>query len=215
MDAFNSSNRHDDQDLRAAMDATFEPYREVWNDPAKLKWVISCFIANGTRYLLEGTGGKGQDEFAIQDYAIIAYFLEEYVRVMTSKSTLSLGKKSMEKDGIDWNKIRRLQMRSKPTEHDLVKFYHERNPCKCLEKRYREGESVRKEMMALEEKKKGEEEKSNEGGGAGRKVKVDKGKVRVMMDGRVVNLDDLTMDEYYRLNAARAEFAWRNSSLLK
>eukprot|EP00984_Skeletonema_dohrnii_P033953 scaffold32269_cov50-Skeletonema_dohrnii-CCMP3373.AAC.1 len=48
MDAFNASGRHDDQDLRAAMDATYEKFTEVWKDAAKLKWVISCFVANGT-----------------------------------------------------------------------------------------------------------------------------------------------------------------------
>eukprot|EP00985_Skeletonema_marinoi_P014309 scaffold7240_cov69-Skeletonema_marinoi.AAC.1 len=38
MDAFNASGRHDDQDLRAAMDATYEKFTEVWKDAAKLKW---------------------------------------------------------------------------------------------------------------------------------------------------------------------------------
>lgn len=146
MDAFNASGRHDDQDLRAAMDATYEQFTEVWMDAAKLKWVISCFVANGTRYILDGTGDGGEDAYAVKDYAIIAYYLEEYVKV-----TL---KKTQEK--MDWNKICELQVRNHPSDHDLVKFYHERNPCKCLEKLYKEGEK------ALKEKAEGKgEEKSH------------------------------------------------------
>lgn len=133
MDAFNASGRHDDQDLRAAMDATYDKFTEVWKDAAKLKWVISCFVANGTRYLLDGTGDGGEDEYAIMDYAIIAYYLEEYVKV-TLKRT---------KERMDWDSICELQVGNYPSKHDLVKFYHQRNPCKCLEKLYREGEKAK------------------------------------------------------------------------
>jgi len=142
MDAFNASGRHDDQDLRAAMDATYEKFTEVWKDAAKLKWVISCFVANGTRYILDGTGEGGEDEYAVKDYAIIAYYLEEYVNVTIKKT----------QDRMDWKKICELQVGNQPEEHELVKFYHRRNPCKCLEKLYREGEKD-KAMREKEEKK--------------------------------------------------------------
>ena len=132
MDAFNASGRHDDQDLRAAMDATYDRFMEVWKDAAKLKWVISCFVANGTRYILDGTGEGGEDEYAVKDYAIIAYYLEEYVKVTLKKT----------QDKMDWRQICELQVRNNPTDHDLVKFYHERNPCKCLEKLHKEGEKA-------------------------------------------------------------------------
>jgi len=142
MDAFNASGRHDDQDLRAAMDATYEKYTEVWKDPAKLEWVISCFIANGTRYILEGTGEGGEDKYAIKDYAIIAYYMEEYVAVMLRKTH----------ERMEWDKICELQVGSDPEEHKLVKFYHARNPCKCLEKLFREGEKKAKAMKDKEVK---------------------------------------------------------------
>eukprot|EP00986_Skeletonema_menzelii_P008545 scaffold3640_cov237-Skeletonema_menzelii.AAC.1 len=142
MDAFNASGRHDDQDLRAAMDATYDQFSEVWKDAAKLKWVISCFVANGTRYILDGTGEGGGDEYAIKDYAIIAYYLEEYVKVTLKKT----------QERMDWKRICELQVGNNPSEHQLVKFYHERNPCKCLEKLYREGEKVKALREKLGEK---------------------------------------------------------------
>lgn len=157
MDAFNASGRHDDQDLRAAMDATYDQFSEVWKDAAKLKWVISCFVANGTRYILDGTGLRegGEDEYAIKDYAIIAYYLEEYVKVTLKKT----------QERMDWKSICELQVGNNPSEHQLVKFYHERNPCKCLEKLYREGEKAKAMKEKLGEKKMTVEENPPNNGG--------------------------------------------------
>lgn len=149
MDAFNASGRHDDHDLRAAMDSTYEKYSEVWKDPSKLEWVTSCFIANGTRYLLDGTGEGGTDKYAIMDYAIIAYFMQEYVDITLRKT----------KQGImEWEKICELQVGNDPEVHELVRFYHARNPCKCLEKMFREGEKA----MAMKEKKENQQQQQQQ-----------------------------------------------------
>lgn len=149
MNGFNASGRHDDQDLRAATDSTYEKYSNVWNDASKLEWVISCFVANGTRYILDGTGGDGgEDKHATKDYAIIAYYLEQYIAVMLRKS----------QDKVDWEKIRELQVDNNPSEHVLVSFYQKRNPCSCLSRKYKEGE---KEANAIK-KKELEEEENNQ-----------------------------------------------------
>ena len=151
MTGFNSTNGHNAHDLRAAHDLTTVKYgSSVWSNADMLNWIKSCFIANGTRYLLDGTPDKGGvDAHATKDYAIIALYIEQYIAITLTKT----------QDTFDWDTISSLQMDANPTKHQLVSFYHSRNPCSCLKKLFREGEETEKFMRAVreeEERREGE-----------------------------------------------------------
>jgi hypothetical protein len=151
MTGFNSTNGHNAHDLRAAHDMTTEKYGStVWSNVDMLNWIKSCFIANGTRYLLDGTPDKGGvDAHATKDYAIIALYIEQYIAITLTKTQTTF----------NWDAISSLQMDANPTKHMLVSFYHSRNPCSCLNKLFREGEETEKFMRKVreeEERREGE-----------------------------------------------------------
>ena len=140
---FNSTNGHNAHDLRAAQDMTTEKYgTTVWSNVDMLNWIKRCFIANGTRYLLDGTPDKGGvDAHATKDYAIIALYIEQYIAITLTKTQTTF----------DWDAISSLQMDANPTKHMLASFYHSRNPCSCLNKLFREGEETDKFMRRVRE----------------------------------------------------------------
>jgi hypothetical protein len=109
----------------AAREATIEKYPEVWDDPFKIKQVLSFFIATGTQGVLDGNVDNARD------YATAACFLEDYMAVILHK-TKALG--VLTKVAELWS----------ADEHTLVKYLRKNIPCKCLDKKYKEVKSITK-----------------------------------------------------------------------
>ena len=107
------------ESFSAAIDATYEKYSAVWDDPAKLGRVVSLFVAEGTQNILDG------NIRASRGMATLACFLELYVEVRSLKSQSKMA----------WQRMAELGTADINT---LVSFLRKRIPCKCLDKKYKE-----------------------------------------------------------------------------
>lgn len=102
--------------FNAAIGAALERYPEVWNDPAKMQLVVSCFVSVGTQYIL-----YGEYKMARAD-TFFASYCEQYIAVTLRKSQVST----------DWAKIYEL---SHADERTLVGYVRKRIPCTCLDEK--------------------------------------------------------------------------------
>ena len=68
-------NRSISECLTAAHDATLDKYKEVCNDPAKMKTAMSCFMCSGTDFVLSSEYACARGD------ATIARYLEQYIAV--------------------------------------------------------------------------------------------------------------------------------------
>jgi hypothetical protein len=111
--------------LMAAEKATKEEHPEVWEDPTKLKQVVSFYLFNGTRGVLDG------NITCARTFAFIACYLEEYIAVHLHKTKVTHNP----------TKIVELW---KADEHTLVKYLRKNTPCNCLDGKYNDVKSIRK-----------------------------------------------------------------------
>ena len=113
----------------AATTVTFEKYPEVIKDSAKMKLIITHFVAMGTECLL---AGNYDDARQIASFA--RYF--EYVNVEYSHCH---GRN--EGNTANWQNM--FEMIS-ADEHTLVKYLRKRIRCHCLEEKYKQVKSITK-----------------------------------------------------------------------
>eukprot|EP00985_Skeletonema_marinoi_P000035 scaffold8_cov142-Skeletonema_marinoi.AAC.28 len=112
-----------------AYHATKEKYGEVWNDPGKMKFVVSYLITCGTSKVLEG-----HTKIASK-YASLASYFEQYMEVDFLNT----------RPYPNWPKIRELYISSSAAdEHTLVSFLKKRIPCSCLDEKYKQVKSISK-----------------------------------------------------------------------
>eukprot|EP00984_Skeletonema_dohrnii_P033569 scaffold30514_cov154-Skeletonema_dohrnii-CCMP3373.AAC.2 len=112
-----------------AYHATKETYGEVWNDPGKMKFVVSYLITCGTSKVLEG-----HPKIASK-YAALASYFEQYMEVDFLNT----------RPYPNWPKIRELYISSSAAdEHTLVSFLKKRIPCCCLDEKYKQVKSISK-----------------------------------------------------------------------
>lgn len=114
--------------LVAATKATMQDYAEVFQDPDKLELVISHFLMIGTKCILEGNydGARWSASFA-------KYF--QFVRDEVSHY------RNGTEQAQGASKMTELQSAD---EHTLVKFFKNRVPCSCLDKKYKEVKHITK-----------------------------------------------------------------------
>ena len=104
--------------------ATKEQFASVWNDLAMMKHVVSCLVASGAQYILDG------DNLSARIEASFACYFEQLIAFNMKTAPM-----------IDCHSIGELQMSDINT---LVNYFRKRIPCKCLDKRHKEVKSVTK-----------------------------------------------------------------------
>lgn len=114
--------------LVAATKATMQDYAEVFQDPDKLELVISHFLMIGTNCIL-----KGHNDGARWSASFAKYF--QFVRDEVSHY------RNGTEQAQGASKITELQSAD---EHTLVKFFKNRVPCSCLDKKYKEVKHITK-----------------------------------------------------------------------
>ena len=123
--------------FECAYEVTKREYAEVWNDPDKLQWIASRFLAHGTKDILRGEydvsrGSAGMACFFEQSAAIAMHELNDT------------------QDSCDWGTYATLCDWGKQYElcdadpYTLVSFFRKRIPCKCLDSKYKEVKSITK-----------------------------------------------------------------------
>ena len=110
--------------LNSATDAVKEKYPNVWNDPSKLKLVVSYFLCNGTHHVLQG------DFIRARYYAAMASYIQIFVAF-----------KSGEKVNPESTTTKIIEIFN-CDEHTLVKYVRKRIPCTCLDEVYKEVKSI-------------------------------------------------------------------------
>ena len=96
-----------------------------WNDVAKLRQVVSLYVANGVQYILKGSDNNARA------VAYFAHFFEEFIAVIVEETQPT----------IDLQQSYELQHSDL---HTLVSFFRKRIPCKCLDEKYKEVKYVTK-----------------------------------------------------------------------
>ena len=118
--------------LYLARDATLEKYATVWEDAAKMKWVISLYMANATQNILHYENiptNIPNDVYDVYVLTSFAYFFENY-----HKTTINSNR---------WQQ-KVVELQNSPDPHSLVELLRKRIPCKCLDKKYQEVKSMPK-----------------------------------------------------------------------
>jgi len=113
------------QATATACKAAHNKYLKVWDDPDKVRWVVSNFLAKGTRHIVDG-----DDNNCARHCAAISNFFEQ-----------ALAKQLLQTSAVNCAK---LVETFRCDEHTLVSFFRKRIPCKCLDKKYKEVESITK-----------------------------------------------------------------------
>ena len=111
--------------LYLARDATLETYATVWEDAAKVEWIVSFYVANATEYIVRYENIPN-DAYVIASFA---YFFENY-----HKTTINSNR---------WQQ-KVVELQNSPDPHSLVELLRKRIPCKCLDKKYQEVKSISK-----------------------------------------------------------------------
>jgi hypothetical protein len=111
--------------LMAAEKATKEKHPEVWGDPSKLKQVLSFYLFNGTRAVLDG------NITCACTFACLACYLGDYLAVHLHSTKVAF----------DPTKLVELW---KADEHTLVKYLRKNISCKCLDTKYKEVKYITK-----------------------------------------------------------------------
>jgi|SaaInl74LU_5_DNA_1037368.scaffolds.fasta_scaffold27614_1 hypothetical protein len=112
--------------LKTARNATQFEYAEVYNDKAKLEWVVSNYLFRGTHRVMDEGNGKGAGVDAS-----FAMFFEEFVAVELTKS----------RPMAYFAKIIELQLTDI---HTTVSFLKKRIPCSCLNEKHKQVKSIKK-----------------------------------------------------------------------
>ena len=108
-------------------EVTKRKYAEVWNDADKMQLVISYFVCNGTKKILDGDSDSDRGCYD----AMFVSFFEQWIAIAIQKTQASC----------HWSQMAEL---FKSDKHTLVSFFRKRIPCKCLDKRYKEVKSITK-----------------------------------------------------------------------
>jgi hypothetical protein len=120
------------QATATACKAAHNKYLKVWDDPDKVRWVVSNFLAKGTRHIVDG-----DDNNCARHCAAISNFFEQ-----------ALAKQLLQTSAVNCAK---LVETFRCDEHTLVSFFRKRIPCKCLDKKYKElNPSPRWESVAIQ-----------------------------------------------------------------
>ena len=123
-------------DLECGYEATKREYAEVWNDPDKLQWIASRFMAHGTKDILRGEYDNSRGS------ASMACFFEQSASIaMHENDTQDCCNWDTFATLCDWGKQFEL---CDGDQHTLVSFFRKRIPCKCLDDKYEEVKSVSK-----------------------------------------------------------------------
>ena len=105
--------------------AANEKYPDVVGDSAKIGWIISHFLASGTKSVLN------RENQQARQHAFVAFFFEEMIATKFHKTqATSNHAKMMEMLECD--------------EHTLVKYFRKHIPCKCLDEKYKKVKSITK-----------------------------------------------------------------------
>jgi hypothetical protein len=107
-----------------AINAVEEKYPNVWNDPSKLKLVVTDFLCTATHYVLQG------DVVSARLIASMAAYFEGIVAAKRGEKVNQDAKTTtlVEICGCD--------------DHTLVKYLRRRIPCSCLDEMYKEVKSI-------------------------------------------------------------------------
>ena len=111
--------------LYLARDATLEKYATVWEDAAKMKWIVSFYVADATQYILHCKNIKKKLPSDVYSIASFAYFFENY------------HKNDVNSYNNRWQQ-KVVELQNSPDPHSLVELLRKRIPCKCLDKKYQE-----------------------------------------------------------------------------
>lgn len=98
---------------QAAIYATRKKYADVWNDAAKMEWIVSAFIANGVDYFLKG------DSRASSYHASFACFFEQWMALTLHQTQYS----------VDWGQICHLFYGE---QQKLRDYLRDHTSCTCL-----------------------------------------------------------------------------------
>jgi hypothetical protein len=108
-------------------------YPEVWEDSAKMKWIVSRLLANGTQAILDGNNE------AARVHASHASYIEQHIAVFLDETRATF----------NWAKVEELYIADL---HTLVSFFRKQIRCSCLDERYQEVKSITKMGMCFYEK---------------------------------------------------------------
>ena len=132
-----ASNIRIDHIFRRAYEATKPKFAEVWNDPDKIQYLVSCYLNLAVDKILVGdypSSGGGS--------AMLASFFEQWAAVVVdAKEAQASCDWNIFEAMCDWSKIVEL---FNCDEHTLVSFCRKRIPCKCLDSKYKEVKSITK-----------------------------------------------------------------------
>ena len=108
-----------------ARNATLDEFSNLWKDPAKLETVMPACLCVGTDAILEG------EDYIARLFATPVRFFEQYIAVEL-KQTQAVP---------NWPKI---EDTYHADDHSLVKFFRNRIPCSCMDKKYQDVKSITK-----------------------------------------------------------------------
>jgi hypothetical protein len=106
--------------------ATMREYIDVWTDSTKVDLVIRLIISNGTKFFLAG------DKLRAQCFAYYSHLFEQHKEVYIHKTQAKF----------DFNKLVELD---RGDDHTLASYYKKRVPCSCMDKKYKEVRSIKKQ----------------------------------------------------------------------
>eukprot|EP00984_Skeletonema_dohrnii_P003637 scaffold1230_cov97-Skeletonema_dohrnii-CCMP3373.AAC.13 len=104
--------------LKAANDATFEKYPEIWKDPTKLEWIASAFVSIGVEAII-----REGDKFLCVSSVAYSEWIHQYVAFALHKSMPSVYSA-------------RLNELVNADERRIISYLKKRIPCSCLNSSY-------------------------------------------------------------------------------
>ena len=112
-------------------EATKRRYYEVWNDPDKLQWIASAFVARGTDTIL-----KGNYYDANPDAMFVSFFEQWAKKIVLYENETEASTFFTHSDCL---KMCELLTTDKRT---IVSYFRKRIPCNCLDDKYEEVKSI-------------------------------------------------------------------------
>ena len=106
-----------------------DEFADVWNDSTKMEMVLSYFLSEGTKTILENDYLMN-----VPANSVLARYLEQYIAVHL-KQTQAL---------MNWPKIVESSYEIDSDMHTLIKFFRRRIPCSCLDEEYQRWKHVTK-----------------------------------------------------------------------
>ena len=111
--------------LIGARDAAMDGFANVVNDSAKLETVMSYLLCDGVQLYLEGSYNLARDT------ATMSRYFEQFIAIKLKRTQAIFHRP-------------KLSEIYQADEHTLVKFYRNRIPCSCLDKKYEEVKHIKK-----------------------------------------------------------------------